>query len=511
MVRTLFYNDDVGIYYLFFESEMNFMKAKKILALVLALASMFTVMSIPAFAGETYETVRSEVLYKLTPNADNWINGQNYRLETSTKDTSYAQIIRDSEGNIKLEINITKNDLFWIPSLNIKDETTTFTAEDMQFVSDGTSTTGVMALLMVTGITSRDSGDIMLATGVYRDGAKVPMWYARGFVWNSSDSGVTNKENFQGWRNDGDNPPSPNVNDPDPNDDGSDFINGYFNRGEKMSAKLEIVDLNADKKGEEGYKLELAPKVHMYENSATAEVADGKQDVYFTWKSIRPIYGGVFGITHDNSGHKNITIGKLSATNTIETASWTETFEDFDMSWIDSGKPVTLFQGYQTTAKDANGNVNIRFVATVGADYANYKNVGFEILPVSVKGKVDDYTGYGTTSGICAYPKINRFENDYGNIVELTEKNKDTTTKTLFTSILETTADGSETHTAEEFLGAGNDGYIYLVTLTGVPTDNNLHFAVRTYYTDANGNKIYGETAYIKLDMSQIPVDSFVG
>ena len=237
------------------------MIAKKILAIVLALASMFTVMAIPAFAGETYETVRSEVLHKLKPNADNWINGQNYRLETSTPDSSYAQIIRDSEGNIKLEINITKNDLFWIPSLNIKDETTTFTAEDMQFVSDGTSTTGVMALLMVTGITSRDSGDIMLATGVYRNNDRVPMWYARGFVWNSG-SGVTNKENFQGWRNDGENPLSPNVNDPDPNDDGSDFINGYFNRGEKMSAKVEFI--TSDDK--------IATRVHVYENSATAEV-----------------------------------------------------------------------------------------------------------------------------------------------------------------------------------------------------------------------------------------------
>ena len=123
---------------------------KKIISLVLALASMFTVMSIPAFAGETYETVRSEVLHKLTPNADNWINGQNYRLETSTEGTSYARIIKDAVGDIRLELKMTKNDLFWIPSLNIKDETTTFTAEDMQFVSDGTSTTGVIALLMVT-------------------------------------------------------------------------------------------------------------------------------------------------------------------------------------------------------------------------------------------------------------------------------------------------------------------------------------------------------------------------
>ena len=469
------------------------MKAKKILALVLALASMFTVMSIPAFAGETYETVRSEVLHKLTPNADNWINGQNYRLETKTPESSYAQIIKDSEGNIKLEINITKNDLFWIPSLNIKDETTTFTAEDMQFVSDGVTTTGVMALLMVTGITSRDSGDMMLATGVYRSSDKTPMWYARGFVWNSSNSGVTNKENFQGWRNDGDNPPSPNVNDPNPNDDGSDFINGYFNRGEKMSAKVEFVN-------EEG---KIATKVHVYENSAAAEVADGKQDVYFTWKSVRPIYGGVFGITHDNSGHKNITLGKLSATNTVETASWTETFENFDMSWVGKGKAVTLYQGYQTTAKNADGKINIRFVATVGASeaqLAGYQNVGFEILPVSVKGKVDDYTGYATASGIGAYPKINRHENEYSNIVELTDKNKDKAMTTLFTSVLE----GTTERDVASFLGANTDGYIYVLTLTDVPTDNNLHFAVRTYYTDAAGNRVYGEIAYIKVDMSTV-------
>lgn len=159
------------------------MKAKKILALVLAIASMMTVMVMPAFAEEAYYvTTVSEVLYTLTPNADNWINGQNYRFETSTPESSYARIIKDSNGNNRLELKMTMNDLFWIPSLNIKDETTTFAVENMEYEKTSAETVStVMSLLMVTGITSKESGDMMICTGVYRDNNKVPMWYARAY------------------------------------------------------------------------------------------------------------------------------------------------------------------------------------------------------------------------------------------------------------------------------------------------------------------------------------------
>ena len=462
------------------------MKAKKILALVLAIASMMTVMVMPAFAEEAYYvTTVSEVLYTLTPNADNWINGQNYRFETSTPESSYARIIKDSNGNNRLELKMTMNDLFWIPSLNIKDETTTFAVENMEYEKTSAETVStVMSLLMVTGITSKESGDMMICTGVYRDNNKVPMWYARAYGW-ATGNGVSKIDSYNDWRADGDTPPAPNANDPE-------NTNGYFNAGEKMSAKVAFVN-------EEG---KVAPRVHMYEGSATAELAEGKQDIYFTWKPMRPMYGA-FGIAHESSKTRTITIDTISATNTVETDSWTETFENFDMSWVGQGKAVTLYQGYQTTAKNADGKINIRFVATVGASeaqLAGYQNVGFEILPVSVKGKVDDYTGYATKSGICDYPKINRHENEYSNIVELTDKNKDKAMTTLFTSVLE----GTTERDVASFLGANTDGYIYVLTLTDVPTDNNLHFAVRTYYTDAAGNRVYGEIAYIKVDMSTV-------
>ena len=263
-----------------------------------------------------------------------------------------------------------------------------------------------------------------------------------------------------------------------------------------MSAKVEIMNDGAGN---------LVPRVHIYENSATAEVAEGRQDVYFTWKSFKPLYGA-FGIAHGNTTHRNFTIDTISATNTIEKESWTETFDNCTVGQ----KPVTLYQGYQTTAKNADGKINIRFVATVGASeaqLAGYQNVGFEILPVSVKeySTSFDYRQNQTNGkdpkpdcGI-AYPKRITHGQE-PNIVELTDKNKDKAMTTLFTSVLE----GTTERDVASFLGANTDGYIYVLTLTDVPTDNNLHFAVRTYYTDAAGNRVYGEIAYIKVDMSTV-------
>ena len=206
-------------------------------------------------------------------------------------------------------------------------------------------------------------------------------------------------------------------------------------------------------------------------------------------------YGQIFGQVEQLE-----TIETLSATNTVEAETWTETFDNC----VVGQKPVTLYQGYQTTAKDADGNVNIRFVATVSATEAqlsSYTSVGFEILPVQIKGYTNtfDYTNDPKSGSGIAYPTRIKHGQE-PNIVELTDRNKDKATNTLFTSILE----GNNERDVAYFLGDNTDGYIYVVNLTGVPTENNLHFAVRTYYTDAAGNKVYGETAYIKVDMSKV-------
>ena len=382
-------------------------------------------------------------------------------------------------------------DLFWIPTLNIKDETTTFTAEDVIIAS------GKLSFYMVTGITSPESGDMMLYTGVYTN------WIAQSWGWNSK-GGVSKIQAEGGSRADEAGSPAPDY-DTDGSKNNGVVFDGFTKNGESLSAKVEIVDLNADKKGEEGYECELSPRIHIYENSKTATVA-GTKDIFFTWDPFRPIYGA-FGFAHGNSSYKTFTIETLSATNTVEAETWTETFDNC----VVGQKPVTLYQGYQTTAKDADGNVNIRFVATVSATEAqlsSYTSVGFEILPVQIKGYTStfDYRKNETNGshdpnpdcGI-AYPTRIKHGQE-PNIVELTDRNKDKATNTLFTSILE----GNNERDVAYFLGENADGYIYVVNLTGVPTENNLHFAVRTYYTDASGNKVYGETAYIKVDMSKV-------
>jgi hypothetical protein len=84
------------------------------------------ILELTADAGESEEPeAPTESTITIVPNADNWINGHNYRLETTNAD-SYAKI---EDGKLVLKLNV--GDVFWIPTLTVKDTSSAFTFENM--------------------------------------------------------------------------------------------------------------------------------------------------------------------------------------------------------------------------------------------------------------------------------------------------------------------------------------------------------------------------------------------
>ncbi len=138
------------------------------------------------------------------------------------------------------------------------------------------------------------------------------------------------------------------------------------------------------------------------------------------------------------------------------------------------------YVGYQTKS-DGNGKCSVRFVASI--DSTNYKNVGFDISTVNF----GDKSWGGSTTNV--YRSI------------LGEKN-----------------DGTYTITAEEWASVCRDdeAFLYTYTLTNVPDDRNVYFVVKPYYTDKDGNKVYGATYIAKLGdgltvATQADIDEIVG
>ena len=260
-----------------------------------------------------FEAPKKNVVIDLTPNADNWINGQNYRFETSGTDT-YAKIER---GVLKLKMN--KGDLLWIPSLTVKDSTSAFTFENM--------------------VPGRDDPYIQIASHIktgsnmYGSGIGSNNW--KGYRWEWANSQVLNNIDFY------------YSNEDDDNRNGSSASAGS---GSGQDAKW--------KKGEalsvRGTYTETVPVTYFYEGvTSLDEVANG--DMYLKWYDYygSPV-GTSFGIICSGNPLE-FTIDKITATNMNEAAAYSETFDD-----IDTTVPASI----------ANEKISLTLDGTIGLNFA---------------------------------------------------------------------------------------------------------------------------------------------
>ena len=218
----------------------------------------------------------------LTPNADNWINGQNYRLETSKSD-SYAKI-----ENGKLIVKMSSGDLFWIPSLTVKDTTSEFSFTNMSTDTDGTR------IAVATHIAPKQDGVKMYSTGIANNGNNV--WVSNRLKW--SGNGVTIADYDKHYKNDVDWSDSTKA----PTD-------GNWQKGENLNIRNIYATWG-----------NLVPKtIFNVGNSAAAQ---------FIW--YPQINTGCentsFGLTLA-SGSATVSVDTITATNMNGVASYKETFD----------------------------------------------------------------------------------------------------------------------------------------------------------------------------------------
>lgn len=123
----------------------------------------------------------------------------------------------------------------------------------------------------------------------------------------------------------------------------------------------------------------------------------------------------------------------------------------------------TDLYGYQTSA-EVDGKYNLRLVATISGDYTKCQNVGFEAAVTYTIGEADPITKEATI-----------VSNNLYRAIKATENGADTATDI-----------------AAEALGGD---YIFVLVCKNLPANaENVTFTVTTFYTDANGDRIYSET-----------------
>ncbi len=115
------------------------------------------------------------------------------------------------------------------------------------------------------------------------------------------------------------------------------------------------------------------------------------------------------------------------------------------------------YVGYQTS-KAVDGKYNVRFIATTNS--TNYRNVGFDITAVNYSKNWNENTG------------------------------------TVYESISGTDKDGKVYSVTPDIYGGE---YFYTMTVRGVPAYSTVFFTVKPYFTDLNGNKVYGAVMEIEV------------
>ena len=264
--------------------KKNFKKIMSLVLTVLMLVGTFSAL-IPMTASAEGETIT------LTPNADNWINGQNYRLETSSSDT-YAKI-----ENGKLYLKMASGDLFWIPSLTVKDTTSSYTFENMLCADNDEY------IQFANGVAT--------GTNMYGSGIGGYNWKGYNWKWNTSGAILSNTNYIF---NDG-NGDSQAVNWGGTNSQGA-GKDAIWNSNEALSVRTTF-DTWAD----------VVPTTHFYEGQASLDGV-GSSDMRLRWyPHAGTCVGKSFGIICSSGSGATFTVDKITATNMNETASFVETFD----------------------------------------------------------------------------------------------------------------------------------------------------------------------------------------
>ena len=267
---------------------------------------------------ETFDIKEPAPTINLKPNADNWINGQNYRFETSNAD-SYAKI---EDG--KLILKLKSGDLFWIPSLTVKDTSSAFTFDNM---TTDTSGTRIMA------VTHIKTGENMYGTGIANNGNSV--WVVNRQKWNGNGIAVASyDQNYQAISNWG----------------GTERpIDGNWQSSEMLNIRGTFASWSV-----------VVPKIYFKEGSNTE----------YNMRTYPSLSTGCEGYSFGLSlvtGSATVTIDQITATNMNETASMVQTFDN-------AAKDVTLTPN---TDNWINGQ-NYRFETKNADSYA--KIVGGKLI-----------------------------------------------------------------------------------------------------------------------------------
>ena len=271
---------------------------KKIISLVLTVLMLVGTMTMLVPVTASAETIT------LTPNVDNNINGQIYRFQTDSPETSYAKI-----ENGKLILNMGEKDVFWIPSLTVKDATSAYTFENM---TTETNDTRLQVLNHMNDSTMYgtgwDSASAWLSGRWEWGDYKYSIWINHRDCWGGSTSwGGSSKPNT-----------------------GSTFTDGNWGAGDTMSVRTTFENYSGDS--------DLVPRTYFYENTASLSdvTSDPNTDTNFRWASyLNSCAGTSFGISVYYDAL--ITIDAITATNMNEVASYTETFDN-----ISTGAPTVI-------------------------------------------------------------------------------------------------------------------------------------------------------------------------
>ncbi|MBO7310663.1 MAG: hypothetical protein J6U86_04650 [Clostridia bacterium] len=336
--------------------KKNFKKIISLVLTVLMLVGTFSAI-IPMTASAAGET------QELQLNADNYINGYNYRFIVKNTDGKYAKI---EDG--KLKFFLSQGDVFYISNLTVKDATSSYTFEGMVSAKDD------MYIQIGNGIST--------TTMMYGSGFGGYNW--KGYVWKWNDAG--NSVSNDTWTY------NSAANDTDAVNNGGTKSEGI--RKDARWDKNEFLSVKTTFSGDN-----LVPTTYFYEKYESLSGV-GNSDMYLKWahsSNVGTCSGKSFGIIVKETNGGEVSIDKITATNMNETDSYVEHFGD--------GETINL----QLNADNYINGYNYRFITSnTEGKYAKIEDGKlkfklsqgdvFYISNLTVKDATSSYTFEGMTS-----------------------------------------------------------------------------------------------------------------
>ncbi len=238
------------------------------------------------------------------------------------------------------------------------------------------------------------------------------------------------------------------------------FVN-CVNRGSVTSGKYAGGLFGAGKRGEAGvWNVRITMQDLTQKGSTvTGDVAAGS----FFGQLSDPDYLSLTGVSGCSSRSIGLSFaGEANGVELPEGASVTVLEEDLDETLTPG------FHGLQL-GNYADGKLDLRFVGSIAPDPDAYSEIGYRIV----------YQSGNTTSD-----------------------EKKCVCKKVFTSLLAGSGDGMVPYRTEQL--RAEDGYLYALTLTGVPVGEGrtVTFTVRSYAVKADGTELLGKSGTVDLTVT---------